>query len=311
MNLKQEVEQLKQENLELREALKSAEQRIQELLAQLSQDSRNSNWPSSRDKSRKKKRTKSQRTKSDKKAGGQKGHQGHTLELSEKPDRVEVHRPDVCHHCQEPLADNQKAEAVEKRQVYDLPPLRMVVEEHQVESLSCPRCGQSSRGEFPTEVAHRTQYGPRLKRLAVYLKVEQLIPYERSRQMLADLFGLRLSPGTLQNIIAKAAQRLRPVVEGIKGALIASEVVHFDESGFYMGDKRRWLHIAGTDSLTYYFPHVRRGRQATDAMGILPHFEGTAVYDNWSAYWQYRQCQHSLCNVHHLRELTAVVENDK
>ncbi len=310
MDLEKEVKQLKQENIELREALKGAERRIEELLAQLSQNSRNSNWPSSRDKSRKKRRTKSQRAKSDKKVGGQKGHQGHTLELSEEPDRVEIHRPEVCQHCQEPFTENQPPEAVEKRQVYDLPPLRMEIEEHQAESLSCPHCGQSSQGEFPGGVSQRTQYGPGLGQLAVYLKAEQFIPYGRSRQMLADLFGLHLSPGTLQNMVAKAAKRLEPVVEGIKEALIISEVVHFDESGFYIGGKRHWLHSASTDTLTYYFPHSRRGRQATEAMGILPNFEGTAVHDNWPTYWHYRQSQHSLCNSHHLRELTAVVEND-
>ncbi len=80
-------------------------------------------------------------------------------------------------------------------------------------------------------------------------------------------------------------------------------------SGF-IGGRRHWLHTAGTPSLTYYFAHPRRGCKATDAMDILPHFQGTAVHDAWSAYSQYRQCKHGLCNAHHLRELTAVVEND-
>ena len=55
----------------------------------------------------------------------------------------------------------------------------------------------------------------------------------------------------------------------------------------------------------------RRGHIATDAMASLPHYQGTAVHDNWAAYRQYQQCAHSLCNVHHLRELTAVAENDQ
>jgi transposase len=155
------------------------------------------------------------------------------------------------------------------------------------------------------------QYGPRVQQLAVYLKTEQYIPYERSRQFFADLFDLHLSPGTLQNILQRAAQRLQPVIAKIKAGLRASPVLHCDESGFYIGGDRHWLHTASTPRLTYYYPHTRRGRVATDAMGILPHYQGTAVHDNWSAYRQYQQCAHGLCNVHHLRELTAVVENEQ
>jgi len=311
MSLQRENEQLKQEIRELQAALKAAEQKIEKLTALLNQNSRNSNWPSSRDKSRKKKLTRSLRTKSGKKPGGQKGHTGHTLEFKENPDVIEVHRPTHCQHCQKPFSDQQPAVTLTKRQVHDLPPMRVMVYEHQALTLVCPQCGQTSRGHFPDEVAHRVQYGPRVQQMAVYLKAEQFVPYERSRQLLADLFGISLSPGTLQNMVEKAAERLRPIVEQIKAGLISSKVVHFDESGFYIGGQRHWLHSAGTQAMTCYYSHKHRGHKATDAMDILPHFKGTAVHDFWSAYRQYEQCQHSLCNAHHLRELTAVWENDQ
>jgi len=310
MDIQREFEQLKQENQALREALKAAEQRIQELTTLLNQNSRNSHWPSSRDKGRKKKRSKSLRRKSEKKRGGQKGHPGHTLEFSEKPDVIEIHRPSHCHHCQASFAEEGVAVGLDRRQVHDLPPLRLVVYEHQAETMQCRQCGQMSQGAFPGDVTSPVQYGSQIQQLAVYLKIEQFIPYDRSRQFFADLFGLNISPGTLQNIIRRASGKLQPVVERIKAGLIASEVVHFDESGLYIGGQRHWLHTAGTAVLTCYYPHARRGRLATDDMGILPHFPGVAVHDFWSAYKQYRQCRHSLCNVHHLRELTSVVEQD-
>ena len=310
MDLHLENERLKQEIQALREALQAAEQRIQELTALLNQNSGNSHWPSSRDKSRKKKRTKSLRRRSGKKPGGQPGHQGHTLEFHEEPDVIEVHRPHYCEHCQAAFSENEPAVVMEKRQVHDLPPMRLIVTEHQAENLLCRQCGQMNQGTFPSAVTSPVQYGPGVQQLAVYLKTEQFIPYDRSRQFFADLFDLNISPGTLQNIIGRAARGLQPVVEKIKEGLIASEVVHFDESGFYIGGKRHWLHTAGTPFLTCYYPHSRRGKVATDAMGILPRFQGAAIHDFWSAYRQYQQCRHGLCNTHHLRELTAVVEND-
>ena len=230
--------------------------------------------------------------------------------MVDKPDKMAIHRPAACQHCQQPFPDEQSAVAVDKRQVHDLPPLQIIVTEHQSETLSCPHCRQLSQGTFPHDVVAPVQYGLGVQQLAVYLKTEQYIPYNRSRQFFADLFGLNLSPGTLQNIIERAAKQLNPVVEQIKDGLIAGQILHCDESGFYVGGQRHWLHVAATPTLTCYYPHPRRGRKATDAMGILPEFRGTAIHDFWSAYRQYQACKHGLCNVHHLRELTAVAEND-
>ena len=310
MDNQQENEQLKRKIQELEIALQAAQRQIAELTALLNQNSRNSHWPSSRDKSRKKKRTKSLREQSDKKSGGQKGHPGQTLTMSETPDTVAIHRPETCQHCQQPFQDEQRAVAVDKRQVHDLPPLKIVVTEHQAETLCCSQCRQLSQGTFPHDVVAPVQYGSGIQQLVVYLKTEQFIPYERSRRFLADLFALNLSPGTLQNIIGRTAQRLQPVVNQIKTALIAGSILHCDESGFYIGGQRHWLHVAATKTLTCYYPHARRGSKATDAMGILPDFRGTAIHDFWSAYRQYQECRHGLCNVHHLRDLTAVAEND-
>ncbi len=173
MDIQKENVQLKQAIVELQEALHVANLKIKELTDRLNENSSNSNWPSSRDKSRKKKRTKSLRVKSDKKQGGQKGHQGRTLAFNEAPDVIEVYRPSQCQHCQTVFIDSQQAVAVDRRQVHDLPPLRLIVHEHQAESLLCCQCGQLSQGAFPEKVTNPVQYGPRVQQLVVYLKAER------------------------------------------------------------------------------------------------------------------------------------------
>lgn len=302
MNLEAENEWLKQEVAELRVLLKEALATIKELQAQLGQNSRNSNWPSSRDKGSKKRRTTSLRRKSDKPVGGQPGHGGQTLEFRARPDHIIRHRPTHCAHCQTKLAPSLWGQVGQRRQVVDIPPLTVEVVEHQVETVVCPCCGGQATSEFPSGVTAPVQYGPRLKALAVYLKGEHFIPYDRSRRFLFDLFGVTISPGTLQNILHQAAQRLRPVTDQIKTSLGDEPVVHFDESGFYIGGQRQWLHSAGSQHLTYYAPHPHRGQQATNEIGILPHFQGIAHHDHWATYWQYKQCRHALCNAHHLRD---------
>lgn len=315
--LKQENQELRQENQELREFLRqvterliAAEETIKQLSAQLGQNSRNSNWPSSRDKNRQKSKTKSLRPKTERKPGGQAGHQGHTLAFNPEPDVLEKHRPVQCAHCQKPLAADIAASDVVKRQVFDLPLLRFVTTEHQVETVVCPCCGAATSGEFPAEVTNPVQYGTQVKRLAVYLRTEQFIAYERERQMLADLFELPISTGSLQNFVDTAAVQVQPATEAIKEAVIQAEVGHADETGFYINGQRYWLHTVSTAELTYCEPHARRGQKATDAIGILPQFTGTLVHDAWATYFKYQLFQHALCNAHHLRDLTAIVEND-
>ena len=311
--LQKVIAELQDENQELRVALEAALTRNRELLALLNQDSTNSNWPSSRDKSRRKrqKRTRSLRKKSGKKAGGQKGHEGSTLEFSEKPDVVETHRPTHCEHCQAAFDARQRRVAIDKRQVYDLPPLDLIVTEHQAETLICKHCGEMTMGTFPERVKAPVQYGPRVQQLAVYLRTEQFIPYGRSQQLIYDLFGAEISTGTLQNILKTASNRVKKAVDSIKAGLIASEVGHFDESGFYIRGKRHWLHVASTPTLTFYYPHEKRGKAGMDAAGILPKFRGWAVHDGWATYRRYEKMEHALCNAHHLRELTAVEEQDE
>lgn len=309
--LREENVRLKRENQELRERLAAAEAKIKQLSELLGQNSHNSSWPSSRDKSRPKPKPKSLRPKTDRPAGGQEGHPGHTLEFNPNPDSTQVHRPAQCQHCHAPLKDDLVASEVSRRQVLDLPPLQFVTIEHQAETLVCPCCGKATTASFPTDVTHPVQYGSQVKRLAVYLRHEQFIPYDRSQQMLADLFGLSISPGSLQNFVETAAEQVKPVTDAIKVAVIAAEVAHADETGFYINGKRHWLHTVSTPKLTYFAPHPRRGQAATEEIGILPAFTGTLVHDALSSYFLYQLLVHALCNAHHLRDLTAVVESDQ
>ncbi len=53
---------------------------------------------------------------------------------------------------------------------------------------------------------------------------------------------------------------------------------------------------------------MKRGSAATEAIGILPTYQGVSVHDGWKPYQAYTQCRHALCNVHHLRELTYLEE---
>jgi transposase len=278
--------------------------RVQELEARLAKDSHNSSKPPSSDGLKRK--TKSLRTRSGKKPGGQLGHRGETLRLVALPDAVVEHRPSACPQCQTSLAD---VVLRERRQVHELPvAVRLQITEHQALHLRCPACAHVSRGAFPAEAPSRTRYGAGVRALAVYLVEQQHLPLGRVQQLLADLFGPRLGRGTLVRWIQRAAYVLEPMETQLKAALQGARVLHNDETGVRRGGQLAWAHVASTSRLTHYAIHSKRGREATDAIGILPDFTGVSVHDGWQPYQTHTRCRHALCNIHHLRELTFLEE---
>jgi transposase len=284
---------------------------VQALRARLGKDSHNSSKPPSSDGPGTPKRVpKSLRGVSGRRPGGQPGHPGASLTLVEQPDAVVVHRPAACAGCGHELA-SARVLRTERRQVIDLPVVRAQVVEHQAETRGCPGCGQATTAPFPAGVTAPIQYGPGVATLAVYLHQEQLLPVERTGRVLGEVFGCPISGGTLERMVARGADAVAGIVAAIKQAIIAAPLVHTDETGLSLNGKTAWLHVASTDQLTWYATHPKRGREALDALGVLPAVRGWVVHDGLWSYWHYAQCGHALCNAHHLRELTFVEEHLK
>lgn len=281
-----------------------SEKRIKHLEDQLARNSRNSGKPPSSD-GFNRPAPKSLREKSQRPTGGQPGHAGFTLALSDQPDRIVIHTVESCAHCGS-SPEAMTCTGVEKRQVHDLPPRGLIVIEHQAETRLCA-CGCLNKALFPPDINAPVQYGPGVKAAAVYLKNYQLLPYERTCELFADLFECPISEGTLANILAECSDRLEEPALQIKAQIAQAPVVHFDESGSRVDKKLWWVHVASTATATYYFIHPKRGSEAIDAIDILPGFLGRAIHDFWKPYFGY-PCDHGLCNAHHLRELTFVHE---
>ena len=189
-----------------------------------------------------------------------------------------------------------------------IPPITLKSTEHHAEIKACPKCSYLNKAEFPEGVTQPTQYGPQLRALAVYLHDYQLIPYDRSCELLSDVYGCEISPATLIRAENECFEGLEQFENEIKGALKQSPVIHCDETGMKINGIRNWLHVACTTNMTYYFAHQKRGSEAMNVMGILPNYNGVIVHDFWKAYHKYF-CNHGLCNTHPLRELIFISEN--
>src|SRR5438876_5568144 len=307
----EELQQSHQAKQDLREGLKQAieaidylQERVKALEGQQAKDSHNSNLPPSSN--RFVRPPKSLRQKSGKKPGGQKGHRGHHLQQVEMPDQVLIHPVICCEHCQQDLRA-QPAEVPERRQVMDLPVKRLWVTEHRVEEKQCPVCSHLTRASFPAAVSAPAQDGTSIQSVATYLVEGQSVPYARASQLLRELLGVQLSAGSIASFVTTCHQQLPEVETELKAALVKARVLNQDETGLRVGKAGWWVHVCATERLTHYAAHRSRGRKALDAIGIAPQFRGTSVHDGLKSYQGYPFTQ-ALCNVHHLRELTFVEE---
>ncbi len=151
------------------------------------------------------------------------------------------------------------------------------------------------------------QYGPRVRAAAVYLNEGQLLPNARTVEVLHDLMGVHVSPGSLETWGQAASTRLQPFMQQVSDALADAEVEHFDESGFHLNGILHWVHTAATARLTWLGWSAFRGKKAMEAHNILPRFHGIAVHDRFASYFAYA-VGHALCHAHLQRELTALAE---
>ena len=193
-----------------------------------------------------------------------------------------------CKECGHTL-ENIEVEAYERRQVFDIPPVNLIVTEHQSQTKTCPHRGRSNKVVFPESVKYPVQYGSNILASAIYCKNHQFIPYERISEFFDVIMGIKICPATIIRAEKEGFQNLGEFENVIREKLLASPVIHCDETGMKVQGKRHLLHVVSNDKYTCYFAHPKRGSEAMDAMRILPEFKGAAVHDGWNPYNNYIQ----------------------
>jgi transposase len=290
--------------------IESLKARVVELEQRLGRNSGNSSLPPSRDDTEAKaaaaRRRAAKREKGKRRRGKQPGDPGAHLGRVDDPDHSVVHRPQACRGCGADLSD-AVVTGRQCRQVFDLPARRREVTEHVAERRRCA-CGCETTAGFPSEATAPACWGPRVRAYGLYLMNRQLIPIERTAEILSDLLGAPVSTGWLAGLSAEAAEDLGGFMDGLGDRLADEDVVNVDETGSRVAGAKWWFHVAASALLTFLGVHRHRGVKATDEFGILPRFAGTLVHDRWAPYWRYTKARHAICNAHILRDLASVAE---
>ena len=277
---------------------------VQRLLERLQQDSRTSSRPPSSDPPQR--RSPRRRTPSGRKPGGQPGHQGHTRVLVPLEDVATVLpiKPTHCSRCHLPLHGEDPQPY--RHQVIDLPPVQPVVTEYQVHRLACPACGSPTRAALPVGVP-AGGFGPRVQAIVALCTGAYHLSKRTTQDVMADLFGIPLSLGTIANLEHATMQALAAPVAEAQTHVRAQSIAHLDETGWREGHARAWLWVAVTAWVTVFVVRLSRGAKVAQEL-LGERFCGILVTDRWSAYTWYPTRWRQVCWAHLLRDFEAMME---
>ena len=220
--------------------------------------------------------------------------------------RVTVLSVDACAHCDADLTD-AACTGHERRTLIDIV-FEKVVRHLDAEIKHCPRCHAETRARFPRQMPGPLQYGPGVKAYVVHLLIAQMLSLKRVAQSMHVLIGQLLSEATLLGYIAQLHRALAQWEHHAIERLLAAPAMHVDETSLRVDRANHWIHVYSAGTLTVKWLHRKRGREAIEAIGIIPRYTGVAVHDCWASYLSYTHCGHALCGAHLLRELTFIVD---
>jgi len=304
--LKLIVKMQAQENRLLKAKINYLEQELERVTTR--KDSNNSSMPPSKDENRPP-RTSSLREKGNRKAGGQPGHEGKTLEMTEAPDEIIEHHACFCPECGKDVS-NQPFEFFGKLQIIDIPTIKQVVIEHRVYRCKCT-CGKMVESDFPVGVDSPIRYGKNIETLIGYLSVRQYLPFKRLQEMLNDIFAVQISEGGLHWLLNRLASKGVDAYEIIRQNVMHSRVIGTDETGVKINGKRHWFWTWQNNRATFIAASTNRGTSTINENVSGISTEAVLVHDCWKAHFKTPVKKQQLCTAHLERETKYLEERYK
>ena len=166
------------------------------------------------------------------------------------------------------------------------------------------------KGPFPADMHGPLQYGEGLKALVVNLLICQMVALNRVQKLVNSLIGELISEATLLRFVFRLYHALEVWELQATERLIKAPAIHVDETSMRVDKKNYWIHVYSAGDITLKFLHRKRGKEAIEAINIIPRYAGKIIHDCWSSYLSYDHCEHGLCGSHLLRDLTFIIETN-
>jgi transposase len=245
---------------------------------------------------------------SGRKQGAQPGHEGRGRELlpSSSVDEVVVHWPAQC-GCGHVFGEGELVAVGRpvRQQVEELPRLAVTATEHQCPRVRCPDCGRRSRAELPAAVAAGA-FGPRFHAAVAVLSVRNRVSRRDVVECCEQLFGARISAGTVDAILARVAAALAAPDADLLERVRAARALNMDETGWRTAGERRALWGAFSDR--HAALRVRVDRHEDHARELLADTSAVVSSDRWWAYTHLPLARRQICWAHLRRDFKAHAE---
>jgi transposase len=301
---KRELDRAQQENAKLRkeiERLKQETERLRRELEAALRASKRQAAPHSRG------TPKGNPQRPGRKPGRQYGRQACRPTPSRVDERITVPLPERCPHC----GGGVEPESCETQYQEEIV-RRTIVRRFDIAVGRCCHCQRRVQGRHPLQTSDavgvgNVQLGPEALTLAAILNKQMGLSLGHTRQVLSYGFGLDVSRGGLYRALARMAGRAEPTYEGLVETARQAPVNGMDETGWKVGGRLRWLHVAVSAQVTVYA--ILPGRGYEQAVAILgAGYDGFLTHDGWAPYYRFQSAFHQSCLAHLLKRCREMAQ---
>jgi transposase len=126
--------------------------------------------------------------------------------------------------------------------------------------------------------------------------------------VLADMFGAKLSAGSVEKILKDASTSLQQPWEAIKRAVQMGDVAHADETSWRRAGERMWLWATLSATAACFVIDKTRARAV--AQDLLGDFDGILISDRYGVYAMLDPARRQVCLAHLARNFIAHADRD-
>ena len=222
-------------------------------------------------------------------------------------ERIAVPLPEHCPHCgggvESKSCETQYQEEIVRR---------TVVRRFDIAVGSCRECQRRVQGRHRLQTSDAVgvgsvQLGPEALTLAAILNKQMGLSLGHTRQVLSYGFGLEVSRGGLYRALARVAGRAEPTYDGLVETARQAPVNGMDETGWKVGGRLQWLHVAVSAKVTVYAILPGRGyEQSVTILGAA--YDGFLIHDGWAPYYRFLFAFHQSCLAHLLKRCREMMQ---